>query len=71
MRCPSVLTIITHDGLKGYLVEAEVEEGGMKISISLSVYSYCITAPCGDYVQVRVSAILVEILKIKSSHNTC
>ena len=43
--------------------------------LSISIYLSISTAspPLGDYVQVRVSAVLVEemLLKIKSSHKIC
>ena len=41
------------------------------MSIYLSIYTA--SPPVGDYVQVRVSAVLVEemLLKIKSSHKIC
>ena len=42
---------------------------GSDIDLSISTAS----PPLGDYVQVRVSAVLVEemLLKIKSSHKIC
>ena len=44
-------------------------------TVNLSIYLSISTAspPLGDYVQVRVSAVLVEemLLKIKSSHKIC
>ena len=47
-------------------------EGLRNKNAFLSIYLYCIT-PLGDYMQVRVSAVLVEemLLKIKSSHKIC
>ena len=43
------------------------------LSIYLSLSIYTASPPLGDYVQVRVSAVLVEemLLKIKSSHKIC
>ena len=47
------------------------DQGPELLSIYLSISTA--SPPLGDYVQVRVSAVLVEemLLKIKSSHKIC